>query len=89
MGVYCVLQSMTDSCMSDLSPPLLGLYMVKRFQVPETPQCSLFMADTKFNNFIVGGCTLWVCTAAAARSPLLAGNITWPHYIFVYLLTFS
>lgn len=89
MGVYCVLQSMTDSCMSGLSPPLLGLYMVKRFQVPEAPQCSLFMGDPKFDNFIVGECTLWVCTAASGRSPLSVENITWPPYIFVYLLTFS
>lgn len=88
MGVYCVLQTITDSCMSGLFPLLLGIYIVKRFQVPEAPQCSLFMGS-KFDNFLVEGCPLWVCTAAASRSPLLAGNITWPHYIFVYLLTFS
>lgn len=56
MGVYCVLQSMTDSCMSGLSPPFLGIYIVKRFQVPKAPQCSLFMGDTKFDNFLVEGC---------------------------------
>lgn len=81
IGVYCVLQSMTDSCVSDLSPPLLGLYRVRTFQMPEVPQMFLFMHDTKFDNFIVGGCTLWVCTVTGGGSPLSAGNITWPHYI--------
>lgn len=55
MGVYCVFQSITDSCMSGLFPLLLGIYIVKRFQVPEAPQCSLFMGDSKFDNFLVEG----------------------------------